>query len=300
MDLSKLRLMMEVAEAGSLSRVAVMHGTPQSVISRQIGTLERDLGARLFHRTGRGVTLTELGLRVLPGVRSLLIAGEQLGAEIRGTANEPWGDVRLGMLTSMVQPLAGRLFRTARSQFPRVRLHLYEGTGGQLEEWLSEGKVDLALLFGRGRAKVPDAMLLGSASMHLVGPVGDALTRAPTVKFKALHGLPLVLPGPSSGVQSMLEQIARRMGVTISVAMVADSHTIQKEVVVEGGLYAVLASHAAPREILEQRLQSARIVDPAVVRPVILVASKQHPMTLASRSMTTLIRQMAGSFPWAR
>jgi DNA-binding transcriptional LysR family regulator len=292
--------MMEVADAGSLSRVAAIRGTPQSVISRQIAALERDLGARLFHRTGRGVALTDLGVRVLPGVRSLLAVGDQLITEIRGTANEPVGDVRLGMLTSMVQPLAGQLFRTARAQFPRVRLHLYEGTGGQLEEWLADGKLDLALLFGRGQAKIPNAITLGRAAMHLVGPVGDALTGAPTVPFNKLHRLPLVLPGPSSGVQSMLEQTARRRRITISVAMVADSHTIQKEVVVGGGMYAVLASYAALRDIEEKRLQSSQIVTPAIVRPVVLLTSKQRPTTLASSAVTTLIRRVSGSFPWTR
>jgi LysR family transcriptional regulator, nitrogen assimilation regulatory protein len=300
MDLDKLKLVIEVAEAGSLSRVAASRGTPQSVISRQIATMERDLGARLFHRTGRGVTLTELADRVLPDIRSLLVAGDQLLTQIRGTANEPVGDVRLGMLTSMVQPLARCLFQKARSQFPRVRLHLYEGTGGQLEEWLSGGKLDIALLFGRGRARAPDAMPLGRAAMHLIGPLGDALTRAPTVHFNKLHRLPLALPGPSSGVQSLLEQIARRKKISIFVAMVADSHTIQKEVVVDGGLYAVLASYAAFREVKEKRLQSARIIEPTVVRPVVLLTSKQHPVSLASRSMAALIKQVSGSFPWDR
>ena len=60
MNVSNVRLFLEVAEAGSLSKVAARRQTVQSHVSRQITDFETECGGRLFRRTGRGVVLTEL------------------------------------------------------------------------------------------------------------------------------------------------------------------------------------------------------------------------------------------------
>ena len=66
MNHAALKLFTEVAELGSLTKTALLHGTTQPHISRQIGDLERACGGRLFQRTGRGVVLTDLGEQIMP------------------------------------------------------------------------------------------------------------------------------------------------------------------------------------------------------------------------------------------
>ena len=76
MDYAAWKLFIDAVELGSLSKVAVAHGTSQPHISRQITELEQQCGGRLFQRTGRGVVLTELGQRVAPKVRAWLAGTE--------------------------------------------------------------------------------------------------------------------------------------------------------------------------------------------------------------------------------
>ncbi|MFX8137427.1 LysR family transcriptional regulator, partial [Acinetobacter baumannii] len=87
-------------ELGSLSKVALAHGTTQPHISRQIAELEQAAGGRLFQRTGRGVVLTELGQRIAPKVRAWLAGTEQLANDIQSSAGKPIGTVRLGIIPS--------------------------------------------------------------------------------------------------------------------------------------------------------------------------------------------------------
>ena len=61
MHINDFRLFLEVAESGSLSRVAAERQTVQSHISRQVSNLEKACGGPLFRRTGSGVVLTEFG-----------------------------------------------------------------------------------------------------------------------------------------------------------------------------------------------------------------------------------------------
>src|SRR4029078_1876019 len=70
------KLFIDCAELGSLSKVALVYGTSQPNISRQISELEKECGGRLFERTGRGVVLTELGDRITPKVRAWMVSND--------------------------------------------------------------------------------------------------------------------------------------------------------------------------------------------------------------------------------
>src|SRR4249919_359272 len=107
-DLHKWRAFVAIGELGSLTRAALFLDSNQSLLSRQLNALERECGARLFNRTGRGVELSEVGQRLFPRVRELLSDAQNLDKEIRGEAREPMGRVTLGSLPSIAHPLVGR------------------------------------------------------------------------------------------------------------------------------------------------------------------------------------------------
>lgn len=292
MDLASLKLFALVAEHGSLTRAAVSLDAVPSALSRKLAALERDCGGRLFHRTGRGLTLTELGERILPRISGLLAGLDELSHEVRSHAGVPGGAVRIGLLASMAHPLVDRLFREMRARHPEVRLNVFGGSNGQLDEWLASGRIDMAVLFRYGRAEVGNEQALGVVDTYLIGPAGDALTRAPTVKFDQLDQLPLVLPGPPNGLRVILDQLARRKGISLSVVLEANSLPVQKDIVAGGGVYTVLAGYAAGREVREGRLQAARLVSPGIERIVTLGITNQRPASLASREVARLIRRI--------
>lgn len=293
MDLALLRLFAEVAEAGSLSKPAQATGIAQSVVSRRIAALEQELGGKLFHRTGRGVALTDIGQRTLVRVRTILLEAERLSEDVRGSSAVVRGDVRIGMLTSMVHPLLAELYRATRAQLPLVRLHVLEGTGGQLEQWLAGDGIDIGILPRRNRASFSEVTHLLRLSLHLVGPPGDPLTQRPTVKFSRLDRLPLVVPAAPSTLQRILKRVARRQSVALSVAMEADSLTIQKEMAAKAGIYTILGAQAMRREVREGMLQASKIVDPVIERDIVLATARKKaslsPAVLAVAKIATAI-----------
>ncbi len=80
-DLHKWRAFVAIGELGSLTRAALFLDSNQSLLSRQLNALERECGARLFNRTGRGVELSEVGARLFPQVKALLADAEKLDQE---------------------------------------------------------------------------------------------------------------------------------------------------------------------------------------------------------------------------
>ena len=284
----KWMLFIKVAELGSVTHAAAVLDQPQSVISRQIGILERDCGARLFRRTGRGVVLTELGQQIFPRVKALVAQSEQLADEIRTSGGEPIGTVRLGILPSSVPLFVGALLRTARQRFPKVRLHLTEGSSVQLEDWLNQGRLDLSLLLREDEQESQDEPTLKTVQLSLIGPLGDPVTAQPEVEFERIAQLPLVLPGQPHLLRARLDALAAQRNVRLQVAIEADSIHLQEEVVIAGGGYAIVAARALhPDE--PRRFNVARIVNPTLTRRVVLSTSVLRPHTLAGRAMRQLI-----------
>jgi len=112
-----------------------------------INGLEDACGGQLSPRTGRGVLLTELGQRIAPKVRAWLASTEQLANDVRTSAGTPIGKVRLGSLPSTAHPLVSTLYKRLKDRYPLIQLAVREGQGAQLETWLEDGSVDLALLY---------------------------------------------------------------------------------------------------------------------------------------------------------
>ena len=290
MQTQHFKLFLEVAEAGSFTKVAARRQTVQSHISRQISELEKSCGAPLFRRTGRGVALTEFGTHVAQRVRVWLKDSEELLADISQAARIPMGSVRLGILPSAAHPLMTHVFKRLSREFPRISLNIREGQGGELDAMLDEGAVDMAILFRYDRPATPDESLLAVASTYLVSSPGLSLTHGETVDFKRLEGLPLVLPRRPAHWRAILDETARSKGFQLNAAVEADSLTLQKELIADNKhLYALLGPFSVSREISQGRLQAARVVAPDLKRYVTLARPKHGQLTQASRIVARLI-----------
>ena len=288
-----IKLFLEVADLGSFSKAAIARRTVQSHISRQISELEQECGARLFRRTGRGVVLTDLGERIAPRVRAWLADTDQLVNDIKSSAHEPTGEVRIGILPSAAHPLITTVYERARERYPQVRLSVREGQGAELDALIDSAGVDLAILFRNEKTARGDEQHLATVDTFLVSAPNDDITCAPTIAFSRLDRLPLVLPSRPSAWRHVLDEASRRKGISLHVVLEADSVAIQKHVAGKGATYTLLAPYAMMDDVRAGRLQASRIVNPDLKRFVTLAMAKKGPLTLACKVVTQLIQQTA-------
>jgi DNA-binding transcriptional LysR family regulator len=294
MDLERLRLFVRVAELGSLTKAAATLNMVQPVISRRIVSLEEMVGGQLFQRTGRGVVLSPLGRMLLPRARTLLQEADQLLDDARAANNEPAGEVRIGLLASFMSPLVGMLLRRTLDTSPKIRLKTFEGTIGRIDEWLQEGRIDIALNIRDSQHETDDEATIGKVDTHLVGRPDDPLLQNGTVNFDALNGVPVILSARPSGLQKMLEQIAARRNITLNPVIETDSVQLHLELAAEGFGYAVLTPQTIARDVREGRLASAEIVEPRIVRSLTIGTSLRHSPSRAVRHINALISELLG------
>jgi LysR family transcriptional regulator, nitrogen assimilation regulatory protein len=292
-----VRLFLEVADAGSLNKVAARRQTAQSHISRQIAEFEAQCGAALFRRTGRGVVPTELGLRALARLRPWLQETERLAEELRAASGEIAGDVRLGIIPSAAHPLVTRLFERLMHEHPKIRLDVAESQGAELDAMLDSGAVDLAILFRFHKPSGGGETLLCVANTYLVSAPGDTLTQAPTLNFSQLAGLPLVLPRRPSHWRNALEETARGLGFRLDAVAQADSLTLQKELVAaRPGLYSILGPYSFASELRAGRLQASRLVRPDLTRHVTLALPRQGKLSPACKVVAATVRALVAGW----
>lgn len=297
MDLVTVKLFLEVAEAGSLSKVAARRQTVQSHISRQITDFETRCGGRLFRRTGRGVELTDFGTQAAMRLRLWVQETEQIAQDLRAEAGQLMGTVRLGVIPSAAHPLSTRLFERLQVEHPAIRLDITEAQGAELDVMLDSGSVDLAVLFRFQRPSGRDERLLCAANTYLVSGPGDPLTAGAHVGFAQLNGRRLVLPPRPSHWRNALDETARSLGFRLDVAAEANSLTVQKALVANTrGLYAVLGPFSIAAELRSGRLQAARLMRPDLVRHVTLAMPRQGKPSPAVRVVSQHIEQLVASW----
>jgi molybdate transport repressor ModE-like protein len=147
LDLTRLRILDAVARTGSVTAAAKELQYSQSSVSHHVARLERETGAQLLQRTGRGIRLTPTG-RLLAGR-----AGEILGrvdaaaAELSAHVGLSTGKVRLAGFTSVLTALVPAAAEILRGTHPGLRLSVTDTHPPEALQLLRTGHVDVALIF---------------------------------------------------------------------------------------------------------------------------------------------------------
>jgi LysR family transcriptional regulator, nitrogen assimilation regulatory protein len=289
MELAALKAFLHVAATGSFSRAAALLRSTQSAVSKRIGTLEHELSARLFERTGRGARLTDAGRLLLPRAEALTAEADGLADLIRGGRDTPRGSVRIAVQPSMGWPLIGDLVTATQARYPGIRLQIAEGTTGQIEEWLTDGRLDLGVL-----STAPlhvEAQPLFVVPSLLVARAGDPEVRRATVPFARLATLPIVIATMPNGGRVLIEEEARRRGIALNVVLEVNSIHLIKRLVARGGSYTLASPPAVAAEIAAGELAAARVVRPEILQTFYL-ALGGRPAGAAVSALATIIREL--------
>ncbi|MFI2607523.1 LysR family transcriptional regulator [Kitasatospora sp. NPDC018619] len=193
MQLQQLRYFLAVAETRHFTRAAEAAHVAQPSLSQQIRSLERELGAELFHRTRGNIALTDAGDALLPLARRILADTESARLAVQETVQLRRGRVRLGAPPSLCTSLVPDVLRIFRDRYPGVALVVREGGSRDLVGWLAAGELDLALIITPPSGEHAPAQAV-TALLHeeLVLVTAQARARR-TVRVTELRGRPLVM-----------------------------------------------------------------------------------------------------------
>ena len=269
MEFAQLEAFLEAANRGSFRRAADALYLSQPSVSARVQTLENEVGVALFHRTARGVRLTDMGRTFLPfAQRSMetLRRGREVLESVRQTSAGILNMATARVIGTYVLPETLQKFQQL---YPDANLHIKVGGSSDVLQMVVDEEVQLGLARFMQHPDV-DALHLYDEEAVLVVHPGHSFTKTRVAAMSQVAQEPLIVydPGdPGSSYFQFINRVCRDAGVTAKVEMNLDSVEAAKNMVRLGLGVSFLPLSAVRREV---EFGSLTLIDLAEVPPVLL------------------------------
>lgn len=291
MNLEQLRSFVEVARLGHFTRASESLHLAQPSLSRQISTLERELGAELFQRARGNISLTAAGETLLPRAQRMLAEAESIREEMGELAGLRRGRVRLGTPPTLCISLVAEALSAFRARHPAVDLHLTESGSRLLVEQLAVGAVDIALITESDAQPVSGVSLtrtplLAEELVVVSSASAPALTTDEVISLELLATLPLIAFDDSYSLRATTDAAFRVAGLTPTIVLEGAEMDAVLRFAERGVGVAVV-----PAMVLLDRpeLRSARLAHPSMTRTISLAHRSDVTPALAVAEMRRAI-----------
>lgn len=302
MNSDDLECFARVARCGSFSRAAMELGSDQSTISRQMARLEAESQTRLFHRSGRGVDLTEAGRTLLDYAGKVSATLAEARRAVNAASGEGPAQIVIAAQPTIANTTFAAIGTALKRQFPKTRIRFVEGLGSHMVAWLASGEVDIAVLYMPAHAGGLKVDPLLQERISLIAPA-DHVHIGAEFAFADLASVPLVLPSTHHGLRVMSESLAASAHIALDIAMECDASTsVTKRMVQQGCGCTLLPLAAVTEEIAQGKLRAATLTGPEMWRDVAIATAKNRAPLAELWDITRTVRheieQIVGNGGW--
>lgn len=288
-DLTDLRLLVAIAESGSLSRAAAGFPLALSAASNRLRQLEHRLGLPLFVRRADGMTPTPAGRVALDHARRVLAASMQMAQALEGLAGRRRVSVRLAANTvansTFLPPALGPFL----NDYPEVDLQIAERSSHDILQALLADEIDIGVLDGNlpleGIVSLPfrhDRLVLLVPDGHVLAARGHCLLR------EAL-GFPFVGMPAERAMQHLVEEMATLLGRPLTMRVRAPSFSACAQLVAQGVGLAILPEAAALRHRAAMPVTVVVLDDPWATRELRLGLRSLDGLSAQARQLVAYL-----------
>jgi LysR family cys regulon transcriptional activator len=224
MKLQQLKYLVEVERRGlNVSDAAAALFTSQPGISKQVRLLETELGVTVFERSGKRLTgITAAGRVVLDLARKILAETANLARASADFAAEGKGQLTLATTHTQARYTLPPVIRNFVGHYPDVRLHVHQGSPGQVAEWLLDGTAEIGIATeALDRHAELVTLPCYQWSHKVVVPKGHPLLQMEALTLAALARHPLITYDASFTGRSHIDRAFERQGLAANVVLSA-------------------------------------------------------------------------------
>jgi DNA-binding transcriptional LysR family regulator len=283
MTLDQLRIFIEVAERGHVTRAAEALGMSQSATSAAIATLETSYQTKLFDRVGRGIQLTETGRKFLREARAVLDRASMARSVLQDLAGHPAGPVAVAASQTIATYWLPRRLAAFHASNPHVRLNVVIRNTNEVENAVVEGEVNIGLVEGPTQHPALIRRQIDQDQIVLVVASGQ-----PPLPVDARGRLDL-----RAITWVIREDLATREGLSLddlNIALVLPSNEAVREAI-EAGAGATIIS----RHVVASAIAAGRLVEIPIKLPQREYALVRHRERHASPAQQALMAHLIGA-----
>lgn len=253
MTLTQLRSFIAVVQHGGFTAAAKALSISQTTITSQIQALEQEHGVELFHRRGRRVDLSAVGIDLLPIARKISGLEADARSLLHDSGTLQHGSLKIGA----VGPFhVTEMIEAYHSMHPAMHISLALGNSETVLRDLDEYACDVGVIasashderyFMQPYSRYPVIVFVNSA---------HPFAARDSIRLAELDGVPLLVREPGSTTRLALERAMREAGLTLNAMMEIGSREALREAVARGlGVGTVSQSEYVP----DARLRPVRI-----------------------------------------
>ncbi len=236
MEIGPLQSFLVIAREGHLTRAARVRGLSQPAVSAQLSRLEADLGVQLFHRTAKGMTLTEPGELFRSYAEQALLFlddGREALDALRGLER---GALSIGGGATATTYLLPPILRRFHEAHPGIQLFVREqGSAATVADVLA-GELDIGVVtppIDIRKERLTEVAWVRD-DLRLVVPPAHALSGHKSFRWAQLAGQPLVLFEGGSAVRRIIDTALEQAEVEVEIVMELRSIESIKQMVAQG------------------------------------------------------------------
>lgn len=295
-DLTDLRLLVAIADAGSLSRAAADFPIALSAASNRLRQLEQRLGLPLFTRHADGMMPTPAGRIALDHARRVLEEAVHLTGALDGLAGRQRISLRLAANTvansTFLPPALGPFL----ADYPEVDLHIDERPSLEVLQAVQAGAVDIGVLDGNLPLQDVVSLPFRHDRLVLLVPADHALAARGHCLFREALHFPFVGMPSERAIQRFVEEMATLLGKPLTVRVRAPGFFAIAQLVAQRAGLSVLPEAAAQRHSETLPTAIVALDDPWATRELRLCVRSLEDLTAQARQ---LVAYLTGAQPAA-
>ncbi|MBD1844358.1 LysR family transcriptional regulator [Cyanobacteria bacterium FACHB-63] len=294
MRLEQLQAFLAIAETGSFQQAARKCDVTQSTISRQLQSLEADLGMSLLHRTAQA-KLTVAGERFLPRARRICQEWRNAIAELEELRLGKQPELCVAAIHSVCAFHLPPVLQRFCQDFPEVRLRVTSLGSDRALKVLKDGLVDLAIVMNnRFLTASPEMVVdvLYDEPVRVLMAADHPLTKYQTVPWSELVHYSQVVFKDGYGMQRLVQEQFQRQGATLKAALELNTLDAFRGVVRQGELVALLPESAIQDVHLDPTLVVRSTTDPTLIRQVVLVTTHDRLQIPPIQRFRALVQEL--------
>jgi DNA-binding transcriptional LysR family regulator len=281
MDFDQLETFLEVARHASFSRAAEKRFRTQPAISSQIRSLEEEVGAKLFDRSGGKVSLTAGGKAFQKYVEETLEARKAMLVAIAEMERVPRGEIIVGANEGTCLHILPEVFADFKKQYPDVSVNIKRADYSGILESVIDNSVD----FGVVSLPVTDnrltVVLIHRDELVIIVPPSHPLGKMKSAPIAEAAKFPLVVPKVGH-TRDSLEELFHERRLKPNYTMELDSSELLKRFVAAGVGVGFIARSNVVEDVRARSLAAITIADAQVRRDLALVFRKDKALSRAA------------------
>ena len=192
MEIRTLRYFLAVAREENMTRAAEILHVTQPTLSKQLKSLEDELGKKLFTRHSFSIRLTDEGILLRNRAEDLISMADKIEKEFVSLDDITGGELYLGLAESYQIKYLARVIKEFKTRYPNLHYHITSGDTEQIADKLDKGLLDFLVLAEFPDSRKYDYIEFPEADIWgLVMPAEDPLAKKETIRINDLTGLPL-------------------------------------------------------------------------------------------------------------